>query len=140
MCLQAPMIDYQQPEKDSATQIGRFRAAGPGSLHFVADAKKPDQVFQAAWQTSVQLGREKGQPVIVMEGRPELAFACGRFADRRIRSGSTCASWMEIRPRDLRSAAVAATSKSNRGSRPIDWSRSATCKLPRRKWPVARSN
>lgn len=71
--LQAPVIDYQQPEKDSTTQIGRFRASGPGSLHFVADATKPDQVFQAAWQTSVQLGRDKGQPVILMEGRPELA-------------------------------------------------------------------
>lgn len=73
--LRAPVIDYQQPERDSASQIGRFRATGPGSLHFVADPAKPDQVFQAAWHTSVQLGREKGQPVIVMEGRPELAFA-----------------------------------------------------------------
>jgi hypothetical protein len=73
--LQAPVIDYQQPEPDSTTQVGRFRATGPGSLHYVADPTKPDQIFQAAWQTSVQLGRDKGQPVIVMEGRPELAFA-----------------------------------------------------------------
>ena len=73
--LQAPTIDYQQPEEDDTTQIGRFRATGPGSLHFVMDEKKPDQVFQSAWQGSVQLGREKGQPVIVMDGRPELAFA-----------------------------------------------------------------
>jgi hypothetical protein len=73
--LQAPIIDYQQPEKDSTTQIGRFRASGPGSLHFVADPAKPEQVFQAVWQTSVQLGRDQGQPVVVMEGRPELAFA-----------------------------------------------------------------
>jgi hypothetical protein len=73
--LQAPMIDYQEPEPDSATQLGLFRATGPGSLHYVASPEKPDQVFQAAWQTSVQLGRDKGQPVIVMEGRPELAFA-----------------------------------------------------------------
>jgi hypothetical protein len=73
--LQAPVIDYEQPEKDAASQVGRFRATGPGSLHYVADATKPDQVFQAAWQTSVQLGRDKGQPVILMEGRPELAFA-----------------------------------------------------------------
>ncbi len=72
--LQAPVIDYQEPDPDSTSQIGRFRATGPGSLHYV-DPAKPDQVFQAAWQTSVQLGRDKGQPVIVMEGRPELAFA-----------------------------------------------------------------
>ncbi len=84
--LQAPIIDYQQAEKDSTTKIGRFRAAGPGSLHFVMDAKKPDQVFQAAWQKSVQLGREKGQPVIVMEGRPELAFgAAGSLMGDQIR-------------------------------------------------------
>lgn len=73
--LQAPVIDYQQPEKDAPSQVGRFRATGPGSLHYVGDPTKPDQVFQAAWQTSVQLGRDKGQPVILMEGRPELAFA-----------------------------------------------------------------
>ncbi|HVT29425.1 MAG TPA: hypothetical protein VHE81_15525, partial [Lacipirellulaceae bacterium] len=73
--IQAPVIDYQRPEPDSASQIGQFRATGPGSLHFVPDPKKPDQVFQAAWQTSVQLGREKGQPVVVMDGRSELAFA-----------------------------------------------------------------
>ena len=73
--LQAPVIDYEEPDPDSNTQVGRFRATGPGSLHYVSDPAKPEQVFQAAWQTSVQLGRDKGQPVIVMEGRPELAFA-----------------------------------------------------------------
>jgi hypothetical protein len=73
--LQAPVIDYEEPDPDSTSQIGRFRATGPGSLHYVTDPTKPDQVFQAAWQTSVQLGRDKGQPVVVMEGRPELAFA-----------------------------------------------------------------
>jgi lipopolysaccharide export system protein LptA len=84
--LQAPVIDYQQPEKDAASQVGRFRATGPGSLHYVADATKPDQVFQAAWQTSVQLDRDKGQPVIVMEGRPEMAFAAaGSLSGDQIR-------------------------------------------------------
>jgi hypothetical protein len=73
--LSAPLIEYQDPGPDASTKIGRFRATGPGSLHFVPEADKPDQVFQAAWQTSVQLDREKGQPIIVMEGRPELAFA-----------------------------------------------------------------
>ncbi len=73
--LQAPIIDYQQPEEGAESQIGKFRATGPGSLHFVMDEKRPDQIFHSVWQGSVQLGREKGQPVIVMEGRPELAFA-----------------------------------------------------------------
>ena len=76
MCCSAPVIDYQKTRAEyrrrkSASSV----ATGPGSLHYVSDPTKPDQVFQAAWQTSVQLGRDKGQPVIVMEGRPELAFA-----------------------------------------------------------------
>ena len=45
--LQAPMIDYQQPEQDSATQIGRFRATGPGSLHFVADPSEAGSGFSS---------------------------------------------------------------------------------------------
>jgi hypothetical protein len=73
--LRGPIIDYESPDKESDTQIGRFRATGPGSLHFVASPDKPDQVLEAAWQKSVQMGRDKGQPVIVMEGRPEIAFA-----------------------------------------------------------------
>lgn len=73
--IQAPVIDYQKAEKTAASRIGQFRATGPGSLHYVPDETKPNEVFQAAWQKSVQLGREQGQPVVVMEGRPELAYA-----------------------------------------------------------------
>ena len=73
--LQAPIIDYQHPTPEEATAIGRFRATGPGSLHYVADPKKPEQVLQAEWQTSVQLGRDKGQPVLALDGRPKIAFA-----------------------------------------------------------------
>lgn len=73
--LKAPIIDYQHPAKDEGTQIGRFRASGPGTLHYVVDATKPQEVLQAAWQTSVQLGRDKGQPVLALEGRPKVAFA-----------------------------------------------------------------
>jgi hypothetical protein len=72
--LRGPMIDYQHPSRDSGTTIGRFRATGPGSLHYVPDPTKPQQVFRAVWQTSVQLGREKGQPVLAMEGRPQLGI------------------------------------------------------------------
>ncbi len=73
--LHAPVIDYQRPDPKSASKIGQFFATGPGSLHYVSDPTKPNEVFQAAWQQSIQLSRDKGQPVIVMEGRPELAFA-----------------------------------------------------------------
>lgn len=73
--LQAPVIDYQHPARDEATAIGRFRAAGPGSLRYVIDEAKPHEVLQAQWQTSVQLGREKGQPVLALDGRPKISFA-----------------------------------------------------------------
>ena len=96
------MIDYQHPARDAATPIGRFRATGPGSLHYVLDPTKPEQVFQAAWQTSVELGREKGQPVLTLDGRPQLAFARSRLARRPIGSRCICASWRATRRRDWR--------------------------------------
>jgi hypothetical protein len=73
--IQAPIIDYQHPARDEATAIGRFRATGPGSLRYVVDEKKPNEVLQAQWLTSVQLGREKGQPVLALDGRPKISFA-----------------------------------------------------------------
>ncbi len=73
--LRAPIIDYQHPTPEEETAIGRFRATGPGTLHYVVDPNKPQQVLQAEWQTSVQLGRDKGQPVLALDGRPKIAFA-----------------------------------------------------------------
>ncbi|MCC7476142.1 MAG: hypothetical protein IT425_12160 [Pirellulales bacterium] len=72
--LQAPMIDYEHPAPNEGSAVGSFRAAGPGSLHFVTDPKKPHEALQAEWQTAVQLGRDQGQPVLVLEGRPKIAF------------------------------------------------------------------
>jgi hypothetical protein len=73
--LQAPVIDYQHPRRDSATPIGRFRATGAGALQYIPDPSKPEQVLRAAWQTMVDLGRENGQPVLTLEGRPHFVFA-----------------------------------------------------------------
>ena len=73
--LRAPVIDYQRPAENEGTKIGRFRAAGPGTLHYVTDPAKPDQILNAEWQTSVQLGRDKGQPVLALDGHPKVAFA-----------------------------------------------------------------
>ena len=44
--LRAPVIEYQHPARDAATKIGRFRATGPGSLHYVPDPAKPQQIFR----------------------------------------------------------------------------------------------
>ena len=70
--LHAPQIRYQHPAADAGTKIGTFRASGPGSLSYVPDEKKPEQVFQADWQASVELGRHNGQPVLTLAGRPRL--------------------------------------------------------------------
>ena len=84
--LQAPVIDYQHPARDETTTIGRFRATGPGTLHYVSDPKSPEKALQAEWQTSVQLGREKGQPVLALDGRPKIAFgASGAMTADQIR-------------------------------------------------------
>jgi hypothetical protein len=71
--LRAPQIQYQHPAADAETKIGTFRASGPGTLNYVPDVHKPDQVFQAEWQASVELGRHNGQPVLTVAGRPRLA-------------------------------------------------------------------
>ena len=70
--LKAPQIQYQHPAADAGTKIGTFRASGPGTLSYVPDVNKPDQVFQAEWQASVELGRHNGQPVLTVAGRPRL--------------------------------------------------------------------
>jgi hypothetical protein len=108
--LQAPLIDYQKPPADAVSPIGKFRATGPGSLHFVPDPKKPDQVFQAAWQTSVLLNREEGQPVIVMEGRSEVALGS---------AGSLIADQIRLYLRELDENATAGwTIAGNGGQKP----------------------
>jgi len=73
--LRAPTIEYQHPTSEAATSLGRFRATGPGVLHYLPDLTKPAQMFQAAWQSSVDLNRENGQPVLALVGRPQLAVA-----------------------------------------------------------------
>jgi hypothetical protein len=70
--VRAPQIQYQHPAADAGTKIGTFRASGPGTLHYVPDPKKPDQVFEADWQASVELGRHNGQPMLTVLGRPRL--------------------------------------------------------------------
>jgi hypothetical protein len=55
-------------------------------LEYVPDPLKPQQVFRANWQTMVDLGREKGQPVLTLDGRPQLAFTdAGSLTSDRIK-------------------------------------------------------
>lgn len=84
--LRAPQIHYQHPPAEAGTEIGTFRASGPGTLHYVPDPKQPEKVFQAEWQASVELGRHNGQPVLTAIGRPRLAVtAMGMLLADQIR-------------------------------------------------------
>jgi hypothetical protein len=73
--LRAPSIDYWHPASDAGTKVGRFRASGPGSIFYIVNPDKPDEAFQAGWQTSVVLDRSNGQPILTLDGRPELSIA-----------------------------------------------------------------
>jgi hypothetical protein len=90
--IRAPMIDYRHPLREAGTPIGRFRATGPGSMHYTPDPAKPKEVFQAAWQKTIDLGREQGQPVLLLDGRPQLAFAA---------AGSLTADRLKVYLREL---------------------------------------
>jgi hypothetical protein len=90
--LQAPIIDYMHPARDSATPIGRFRASGAGTLQYVPDKTKPDQVLKVGWQSMIDLTRENGQPVLGLEGRPQFAFGS---------TGALTADRMKIYLREL---------------------------------------
>jgi hypothetical protein len=72
--IRAPAVEYQHPASAAVSTIGRFKAAGPGSLHYVPDTAKPEQVLQASWERLVELGRDKGQPTLTLDGRPQLAL------------------------------------------------------------------
>lgn len=98
--LRAPTIEYWHPASEAGTKIGLFRASGPGSLYYVLDPAKPDEVFQAKWQTSVELGRSKGQPVLTLDGRPQLAAA---------NVGSLAANQLTVYFRELHGSAASAS-------------------------------
>jgi len=99
--LKAPAIDYWHPADDATTKVGRFRATGPGSLYYVMDEQKPSEVFQAAWQTSVELGRLNGQPMLALDGRPQLGVAS---------AGSLTADQLKLTFRELQTGATSAGS------------------------------
>ena len=91
--LRAPQIQYQHPAADAGTKIGTFRASGPGTLSYMPDVNKPDQVFQAEWQASVELGRHNGQPVLTVAGRPRLSVTEHRACSPPTRFACFCARW-----------------------------------------------
>lgn len=72
--LRAPAIFYTHPASEAGTGIGTFRAQGAGNLSFVPNPEQPNDLLTAAWQDSVQLVRQEGEPVLWLQGRPRLAM------------------------------------------------------------------
>ncbi|HEX2474380.1 MAG TPA: hypothetical protein VHK01_06535, partial [Lacipirellulaceae bacterium] len=95
--LRAPAIDYQHASTQSGTTLGHFRASGPGSLIYVPDPAKPAQTLGATWQQSIELGREQGQPVLLMEGRSILGV---------VPTGAMTADRIKLYLRELQGDAV----------------------------------
>jgi lipopolysaccharide export system protein LptA len=72
--VRAPAIVYTHPASEAGTQIGAFRAQGAGNLSFVPNPEQPNDLLTVAWQDSVQLVRQEGEPVLWLQGRPRLAM------------------------------------------------------------------
>ena len=85
-------IDYKSPVGESAAAIGEMLVAGPGWVRLVPDRDQPEKTFEAKWgavaegKPAVALRRDaSGQPVMLIEGRPETAAAgLGRLTSDRL--------------------------------------------------------
>ncbi|TWT36744.1 hypothetical protein KOR34_16840 [Posidoniimonas corsicana] len=90
--LRAPVIKYQHPAKGDPAPIGRLWLAGPGQMRVVPKEESPHDVVQARWNAvpgveyPVQLTRETGQPVLMIEGRPQVTSSrIGELTSDRMR-------------------------------------------------------
>lgn len=78
----AALLEYEAPAEDAGRALGDLTASGPGWLRVTPDAAQPERVYQARWgaaagsSPSVTIRRDaRGEPVLKMVGRPELAAA-----------------------------------------------------------------
>lgn len=88
----APVIRYQHPTEASREAIGRLWLAGPGEIRVAPQADRPQDAFNARWNAApgiehpVQLTRVGGQPVLMVEGRPQISGSrLGRLTSDRLR-------------------------------------------------------
>lgn len=88
--IHAPFIEYTIPPKESTAAVGDLALSGPGWLRAVPDEARADRVIDIVWQEvpqvpyPVQMRRERGQPVLLLQGSPVIdAHRLGRVkADR----------------------------------------------------------
>ena len=59
--IHAPMVQYQQPPKNSPHQLGELLAAGGGWLKAVVDERRPNELLEVSWKRSMEIVRRNGQ-------------------------------------------------------------------------------
>jgi hypothetical protein len=72
--IHAPMVWYQHPPEGSIDHLGTMLAAGNGWLHAVTNLQRAHESLEVRWSESLRLGREDGQPVLTIEGRPKITM------------------------------------------------------------------
>jgi hypothetical protein len=73
--IHAPMVQYQLPPKDSGQRIGVLAArGGAGWLRAAVDSSRPDQIAEVTWKDAMNLVRQRGQPVLILDGRPTVSM------------------------------------------------------------------
>jgi hypothetical protein len=106
--IHAPEVQYQLPPKESGQRIGALAATGgAGWLRAALDPSRPDQVAKVTWKDAMQVRRQKGQPVLVLDGRPTVSMTG---------TGNLSADRLQL---FLRERPVDAVNQSSRDSGPL---------------------
>ncbi len=74
--IHAPMVQYQMPSKESGQKVGAMGArGGAGWMRAIVDPQQPSQVLEVRWTDAMNLVRQGGKPVLVLDGRPRVSLA-----------------------------------------------------------------
>jgi hypothetical protein len=74
--IHARTLAYQFPPKGSPQLLGALSARdGGGWLRAAPDPARPDQIVEVRWTDAMQLVRRNGQPILVLDGRPNVSMS-----------------------------------------------------------------
>ena len=79
--IHAPLLQYEHPKPEAASQVGKLWIAGPGWMRAVPSPEKPNETVEARWERvegaeySVRLVRKDNQPVLSIIGQPRIVAA-----------------------------------------------------------------
>lgn len=77
----APLLQYEHPAREAASQVGQLWVAGPGWMRAVPSPEKPNETVEVRWERvegaeySVRLARKDNQPVLSIIGQPRIIAA-----------------------------------------------------------------